>query len=468
MKSAPQLGEASASFPAASASSCADPGLRQTLKPHVVLPPGDWGGLGGLGDFQLRINPFVSLFAASLIAFLPVHALAQTAPDDNAYEREEAVSVRDRDRPEFDTEGRRVGAFVLRASLDLAVTSSDNIFAADEASELDDIIYSVTPSASLSSDWSRHALAIDGSLTSRTHDEWDSEDGESYYARAAGRFDIGDSTALRGSTRISHQVTPRTDPDVPETGAPVEYDRTDVGAGIEHRFARMTVAFDVGRSEYEYDGAQADRDNEQTTLNGRLDWEVSPRLGFFARASADEREYEPAYSNRDSDNRTYMAGVTVNTDLMRGEVSVGQFERDYTDPAIGTLDGVAVAGELEWYVTQLTTLTFTARRDANDQISANDRLPYITTEYGARIDHELRRNIILTASARLGERDFEVANPDPRHDDYSEAEIGADWLLNRQAAVRFRYERDEVNSSGFPASRDYEVNAITVGLLLRM
>ena len=40
--------------------------------------------------------------------------------------------------------------------------------------------------------------------------------------------------------------------------------------------------------------------------------------------------------------------------------------------------------------------------------------------------------------------------------------------VNRNAAVRFRYERDEVESSGEPASRDYEVNKVTVGLTLRL
>lgn len=430
-----------------------------------MLTLGSPGALGGFGEFHLRINPFVSLFAASLIAMLPVHASAQE--NDEPIVREDSVSVQDRDRPEYSSQGRRLGTFVLNASLDLSVASTDNLFAAPNGSELDDIIYGVAPALRLESDWSRNMVAFEANAEFRNHEDFSNEDSDSHAFRALGRLDIGENTALRGSARVAHQVTPRTDPDSPFIGSPVEYDRTDFTAGIEHRFARATVSLDGGTSEYDYEGAQNDRDNDQQFIRGRLDWELSPRFGLMASAAHDERDYQnrPIAS---SENQTYMAGVTVNTDLMRGELSVGQYERNYDDPTVRTMDGLAVSGELEWYVTQLTTLTFSARRDADDQISVDSRLPYETTEFGARVDHELRRNVILTASARMGERDYEVATADPRQDEYTEIEAGADWLLNRNAAARFRYERDEVDSSGLPLSRDYEVDKFTVGLTLRL
>ena len=84
-------------FPAARASGCVSGQLRQTLK---AVPP---GGASFGGEIDVRINPFTSLFAASLIAFLPAHALAQTETDE--MERLESVSVQDRDRPEYDAPG---------------------------------------------------------------------------------------------------------------------------------------------------------------------------------------------------------------------------------------------------------------------------------------------------------------------------------------------------------------------------
>ncbi|MGE0532256.1 MAG: outer membrane beta-barrel protein [Hyphomonadaceae bacterium] len=439
-------------IPAASASCCDLGQTRETLT-RSLFP-------GGLGEI-LRINPFASLFAASLIVLAPVHAAAQTQQVQDVA-RQESVSVRDRDRPEYDAPGRRLGTFNLNASLDLAITSTDNLFAAPDGapSDVDDIIYGVAPTVALTSDWSRHAFAVDAGAVFRSHEDFSNEDADDHYIRATGRFDIGENTAIRGSARAAHQVTPRTDPDSPFIGDPVEYDRMDTGIGITHRFARFTVSLDAANSEYDYDGAQAFRDNDESALRGRLEAELSPRIGLLLSASMDERDYDnsPQFN---SEGQAYMVGLSLNTDLMRGEVSVGQFERDYAGVA-GTFDGLAIAGNVEWYVTQLTTITVDARRDADDQIGAFSGEPYTTEEYGLRVDHELLRNVILTGSVRFGNRDYETI---AREDDYSEWEVGADYMLNPHAAVRFRYQHDEVDS---PAYRDYEVNQATLGLTLRL
>ncbi|MBX3429783.1 MAG: outer membrane beta-barrel protein [Hyphomonadaceae bacterium] len=409
----------------------------------------------------MRINPFASLFAASLIVLAPVHAAAQTQQGQNTG-REDSVSVRDRDRPEYDAPGRRLGAFNLNASLDLAITSTDNLFAAPDGapSDVSDLIYAVSPTVALSSDWSRHALAFDAGATFLSHEDFSNEDADTHYIRATGRFDIDQNTSIHGSARSSHEVSPRTDPDSPFVGDPVEYDRMDTGIGITHRFARFTASLDASNSNYDYDGVQSFRDNDESALRGRIEAELSPRVGVLLSATVDERDYDNA-PQFDSDGQAYMVGLSLNTDLMRGEISVGHFERDYAGVA-GTFDGVAVEGNVEWYVTQLTTVTLTARRDADDQIGAFSGEPYITEEYGLRVDHELLRNVILTGAARFGSRDYETI---PRNDDYNEWELGADYMLNRNAAVRFRYEHDEVDS---PAYRDYEVNQATLGLTLRL
>jgi len=440
------------------ASCCDAEQIRETLSHGLTASPRDGGAF--CGEILLRINPFVSLFAASLIALLPVHAAAQTQ-QTNEVSSDRPVSVRDRDRPEYDPLGTRLGSFNLSASLDLAITSTDNLFAAPDGapSDVDDIIYRIAPTARLESDWSRHMVAIEGGATFRSHEDFSNEDSDEHYFRGQGRFDIGDSTELRGSARVAHQVTPRTDPDSPFIGDPVEYDRVDTGIGVSHRFARFRVSADAARSEFDYDGVQTFRDNEETALRGRVDAEISPRLGLMLQASTDEREYDNS-PQFDSEGQAYLVGVTIDGDLMRGEVAVGQFEREYAGVA-QSFDGVAISGRLEWYITPLTTITLDARRDADDQIGATSGQPYITQEYGARVDHELRRNLILTGAVRKGDRDYETI---AREDEYVEWELGADYMLNRNAVARFRYEHDEVDS---PAYRDYEANAFTIGLTLR-
>jgi hypothetical protein len=433
----------------------------EILTLHQALAPSGTASRGG--GLKVRFNPFVSLFAASLIALLPLHAQAQES--SSTPNPDNSVSVRERARPELDPQGVRLGAFRLDASLGLDVTSTDNLFAeADEpvGTPDDDMIYTVSPYARLASGWSRHSLVAEAGGAFNSHEDFSNEDADSYFGRLAGRFDVGADTDINASARVGHEFTPRTDPESPDVGSPVEYDRTDYSIGVAHRFARLTARVDATQSDREYDGVDSFRDNERSALRGRVDIALSPRIGLLVQGTVDERDYsQPLGNDLSSEGAALLVGATINGNLMRGEVSVGQFERDYDDPLFGEVDGVAVAGELEWYITQLTTLTFDAQRTPDDSPSVNS--PYVTTEFGVQVDHELLRSLIVSAGARMGDRDYESS---PREDEYVRYEVGADYILNRRVALRARYSHDDVDSNGF--GREFEVNAATVGLSLRL
>lgn len=408
----------------------------------------------------MRAHRLLPGLGALLIAMSPIHALAQTATQPEQV----SVSVRDRDRPEFAAQGKRLGAFTLNASLGIEVTSTNNLFVSRPELAVDEIYYDLSPQASLVSDWSRHALTIDGGLTARRHQDQTREDTDSHFLRAVGRFDISSDTAIHASTRTAHQVTPRTDPDVSDTdGVPIEYDRLDGAIGVSHRFARLTVRADAGQSDYDYQGSQNFRDNTESFVRGRIQAELTPSLGLVLQATADEHDYKntPTLS---SDGRTILGGVALNTHIIGGEILTGVFERDYASPSIGTIDGVAGAAWLEWYFTELTTLRFEGRRSADDQISGTSGLPFTTAEYGARIDHELRRNVIITAGYRHGERNYD---PLTRRDEYIRYEFGADYLVNRRVAIQGRFIGDEISYSGVSID-DRDAKALTVGLSLRL
>jgi hypothetical protein len=296
----------------------------------------------------------------------------------------------------------------------------------------------------------------------RMHDDFSNEDADTQYLRGAGRLDVGSNTAINASARFAHDFVARTDPDSPLVGTPVEYDRVDTAVGISHRFARFSARADLTHGERDYEGVTSVRDYDETGVRGRVDIDVSPRIGLLIEATGDERSYDNT-PTLDSDGRSILVGATIDTDLMRGEISVGQFEREYNSPAIGTVDGLAVAGRVEWYITPLTTITVDAQRNADDQISLAQGLPYVTTEVGVQVDHELLRNVILSAGIRSGDRDYEGSG---REDEYMRYELGADYVLNRRVALRARFGHDDVDST-LPA-RNFDASAITVGLTLRL
>lgn len=411
-----------------------------------------------LGGMDMRIAPILSALAASLVALAPVpEANAQTQPGG-------AVSVRERARPDFDPLGLRFGGLRLDGQLNLSVAQTDNLFADVSSAAVEDTVFTIAPSARLTTDWRRHWAAVEGGARIKSHADFSNEDSEAYYLRAAGRFDIGSRSDISGAAGFRHEVEPRTDPDSPLTPAPVEYDLTEASLTATHRFNRFRVSGGVARNEYDFEGAQAFRNNEETIFNARLDAELSPRFGVLVAATTDERDY-PNAPTLSSEGKTLLVGASLNlTDLLVGEVSVGQFERTYGGAGFDS-EGLAVSSSLEWYITRLTTITLNARRNSEDVVGGGFGVPFVETSYGGRIDHELRRNIILSAGATGGERDYGAVD---RQDEVVYVDLGADYLLNRRIALSARYSYDQVDSSGTAAYRDYELNVFSLGVSLRL
>lgn len=450
-----------------------EPSARVPIFPSRAQRVAPCGGSGSIFEFafalaqarqalgggrSVRIQRAFLLLAASLIALSPLHA--------NAQEAGESVSVRDRPRPDYDPLGMRLGGFTLHAALGASATSTDNLFADASGNERDDIVYALSPSAQLASNWSRHSLGFELGANFSNHADFSSEDADTGYAAGYGRLDVGSNSSVSGHARHAQETESRTNPDALTTGAPVEYTRDDLGLSIDHRFNRIRVRGGLAWADTDYDDAglidQDFRDNEETSVLGRVQAELTPRIGAIFQVTADERDYKNA-PGLSSDGRTYLAGVAVDfTDLVSGELTLGQFSRDYDSGA--SVDGTAVAGSLEWYVTRLTTLNFSAARGVREA-GATAASPYVESEFGARVDHELQRNVILTASVQKGRRNYELID---RDDDYTAYQLGADYLLNRRIVLRARYDRDETDSSGLNAYRDFEVNAFTLGVSLRL
>jgi hypothetical protein len=416
------------------------------------------------GDSILRNRPFLSGFGAMLFALLPFQAFAQTSNPQTVAQPDQPMAVRDRPHPEYDPLGMRLGSFKLNATLGLDVSSTDNLFAAPSGEAVDDLVFGEEPYVRLASDWSRNALELDAGGRFTQHRDFSGQDSTTGFIHGAGRFDIGTSTSINASAGTAHLVSPRTDPDDPHTGAPVEYDTSNALLGIEQRFVNFRLNADVSGVDYSYDGDQNFRDNKRTAAHGRVTYDLSPRIGLFADAVIDHRDYDNS-PTLTSDGQTYLAGARFTGDLFRGELAAGYFQRKFDGTALGSFDGLAVEGSLDWFVTEITTVSIDARRDANAEVSTTVGLPYITNEVGIHVDHELLRNVILSAEYRRGEREYDTID---RDDNYSQINVGADYILNRRVAIQLRLEHFEEDSSGTNAYFDYNVNTATIGLSLRL
>ena len=419
-----------------------------------------------------------SLTGAAVCALVAPAAFGQGA---DYYSRDKYVAVSERPQPEFDPEPVRLGAFLVRSAAELDVSHSDNIFVLSDNEE-SGTIASLGARVSGTTTWSVHSLGFD--ILARRNEYLDQGDESNDELRAGlrGRLDISRSLSLGGNVFAEERVEARTDTtnafsaDKP-IGVSVQ------GAGLDLNYVndrvRWTNQLSLRNEDFE-DGRQVltgsaidqdYRDRLVTRGRTRLAYAISPDLAVFGQAAYEERSYDGtqvlagAERSRDSEGYALAAGVDFELQaLVRGDVAVGYLNEDKADSFFEDVSGLSFDGRLEWFPTQLTTLTFNGSRQVVD-IGLIDAPTAVERRLGVRVDHELLRNVLLTARVGSVSHDFEEID---RSDDRIELGAGATYKLNRNVHLNAFLDYADRDSSGADTSPDRSYKVTTVGAGIRV
>jgi hypothetical protein len=397
---------------------------------------------------------------------LPTEAASLFARDRN-------ISVAQRPKEGYEARGLRMGAFLAYPKLSVTAEHNDNIFATD-TNEVDDLIWRVMPEVSMSSDWSRHALGAYARAVFNRYQDSDSENTTDYGVGVNGRLDLLRFTNVTASADWANLTEPRTSPDSPGVGAePTQYDLGSIRVEAQHTVNRLRFQGRYAFQRFDYDSPprigggivdQTYRDRVVNMLAGRVDYAVSPDTALFFEVIGNKRNYDapgtPAQVNRDSDGVQFLAGANFELGaLTRGEIAVGYLTQDFDDARLEKIDGFGARAQVEWFPTQLTTVTFNGSRTVEDSATPGTG-GYLSTNVGAQVDHELMRNVVLTARAAYGEDEYDIIN---RRDERQTAGISATYLLNRSIGLTASYSydrRDTVRGVG----TDFKQNKVAATL----
>ncbi|MCA3717250.1 MAG: outer membrane beta-barrel protein [Brevundimonas sp.] len=393
----------------------------------------------------------------------------------NLFARDRGIGVRERSRPEYEALGVPVGTFTAFPSIQFDAESNDNIFATATRAQ-DDWITRIKPEVSLESGWSRHALALFARANIARYQDFDEENFEDWGVGANGRLDFTRSTNLALGVNYDSLTEPRTSSNAPaSTREPISYDSTAAyAAGMTVRGrTKLSARADIRTFDYE-DGRtlggvvidQDNRDRTVTSLTGRGDYAVSPATALFVQATANTRDYDTATSlllpARDSDGYELLAGANFELGAVaRGEIAAGFISQEFDAAVYDKIDGFGARGQLEWFPTQLTTVSATASRTIEDSGIAGAG-GYLSTSVGARIDHELMRNVLLNADISLSSDKYEGLD---RTDDRFQYSVGGTYLLNRNIGLSVAASHFEQTSDGAAAGVDFDVNRLTLTLV---
>lgn len=392
-----------------------------------------------------------------------------------AQDAQRGVGVADRERPDYDPIGIRAGGFIVYPSVTGSVAYTDNLFKQD-TNEQDDVIFAVTPAVSVESQWSRHALNLAADLTTKAHDENDSDDVTDYSFGADGRLDVTrDSFAAAAvGYRVYHED--RGSPDLPAQAAePTEIEEFGADVSYIHRFNRLSLRPAFSYRDLDFDDAgligggqinNDDRDRDIKEYSLRVGYDVSPAFQVFAEGRYNEIEYDNpddvlggGTAFRDSDGYDALVGTSFDLGaLARGELAVGYTEQDYDSNLLQTVDGFVYEGSVEWFVTELTTINVGGARTVEETTLAGSA-GYLATSAAVGVDHELRRNILVGADVFYANSDYEGIT---REDDVYGAGVDGTYLLNRNFRLTLEYDFETRESDA--ANSDYDQNTVMLSL----
>jgi hypothetical protein len=382
----------------------------------------------------------------------------------------ERNSVLNRERPEYEPLGIRLGAFRVFPTANLNVVYDDNVLRTD-SNALSDWAFSLTPAINVRSDWTRHYLAARASATRYRYARLSSENRTEWNATAGGRLDILTGFNLAGAASYDATYEDRTSRDQEGARRPTPYSETGARAAISYNPFRFGMQLGVGFQRYDYGHTELvgggernndDRDRDVYSMYTTAVYEFSPGYGVFIRPSFEKREYDlqtGRATGRDSTGYKIDSGVTLLlTQLVQGELFLGYINQDFEGANFADLSGLDFGGRIEWYPSELITVHFNA-----------SRTPNATTITGASVgddryvsvgaDYELRRNVILRGGLAYTDSRFTGTS---RRDQDVGAQIGVRYLMNRYLTADLTYLRTTRSSTS--ENSGFADNTLFLGL----
>ncbi len=415
-----------------------------------------------------------SAVAACIALTAPQIAQAQDLGSN--FKRDKNVSVRQRPRPDYEATGQKAGGFTLYPRVTVDLEHNDNIYAVASA-KTDDNIWRVKPELAIRSDWSRNALGFFAGGNVIRYGDHSSENAEEFTVAANGRIDIERGSNITGSVQTQRLVEPRTSPTFPQAaGKPVEYDLNTGTAALTKEFNRLRVTGRLEDRDYNYKDVkniagtgvvdQDFRDRNEFTYGGKAEYAVSPDTAFYLAATGNKKSYDTTVATQNRDSDGYVLGVGANFDvseLVRGDVQVGYMKQSYDSALFKDIKGFNATGRVEWFPTQLTTVGVNGSRTIEESTAPGSQ-GYIANNIGASIDHELLRNVLLSAAYQHGKDNYKGVDRDDKRDNFSAT---ATYLLNRRVGLFLTYNYLKQDSTGTAKGSSFKDNKLIASVALQ-
>ncbi|MBH0113957.1 outer membrane beta-barrel protein [Novosphingobium sp. YJ-S2-02] len=412
--------------------------------------------------------------ACLVVGSLPVPAFAQNTfgpfldsaiPMDN--DRGRQVSVLDRPRPEYEPDGIPLAGFTLLPSVQAGIGASNNVFGAGSGAgsgagigKTGDAYFTLAPAVRLRSNWSRHALTLQGGGSLRRFTENPVRDETGLDAALDARLDLAREFTIDLTAGAERAYQSQYASDAPSANlSPLRYSalRGLVRGAYATAPIRLTAAFDINRIDFRdvtnLDGDTTDQDYRDRTLargSVRIEYAFTPEFSAFGEASVSRIDHDEDLvadrPNRDGTDLHLLAGTSFDlAGIARAHVGLGMVQRTFrAKDSYAKMQGLGYDLRAEFFPSGLTTLTIGAKRTIREAATVGAS-GFFTQSLLGRVDHELMRHVLLFAQAQYQRSNFKGLN---RRDTTFAGQAGALYLVNRTIRVTGALTYSDRASSG--------------------
>ncbi len=247
-----------------------------------------------------------------------------------------------------------------------------------------------------------------------------------------------------------------------------KYDQEFVHAalsyGQESAIGRVTVSYQKTNKDYKNNNLDY-LDFTSDQFNAQFFYRVAPKTRVYIEATHSEYDYEPTTTfELDNTFKRYRAGLIWDfTNKLTGDLNVGYQDRDYTQPTLRDIDGLAYDGTITWNINTYTSIGASAKRESIDSTLENSG-GFLQTSYGVELTHELTELLRITGA--VGYATDELVFNTSREDERTLFEVGLDYdfLRYMTVGVSYRYE----NRESTDALAEYEANILSINLSIAL
>lgn len=379
------------------------------------------------------------------------------------------LPVRQRPHPEADPTGLGYNGILFYPSVLAGMEFDSNIYASSR-SPVEDMALVLAPELRISSDSEAAQHTFDLGASHRQYRSFDSENRTEAHARLTSARRLTTDIKLDTLFEAARKFEPRgSSITLPNAAKPIAYHDLRAETTVTKTFNRLGVAvgggiraltFEDGET---FSGApleQSFRDGTIITVSVKPFYDISPGYRAYTLLKANRRNYEGTGSfDRDSEGYDARAGLEfLLTSMLFGSVELGYLQQSYSNPLIPDADGLSTKANLSWLMTPLMTATLFGSRQVAE-LAAQDQEARIDLTVGARVDYELRRDLIATVEASYTSEEFSGSN---REDDIFHVRTQIDYMMNSYCSFGLKYSYFDRNSNNVDFSFDRHLVMLNV------